>query len=368
MVVPRLKNGMDYVQLGDSDLVVSKVCMGTMTFGEQNTLEEGVEQLTRAFDEFGVNFLDTAEMYPVPTKATTQGATDKAIKMFLQSRKREDVILATKVCGRSERIKWLPRRDSETPAALTRDQILDSVDASLERLGTDYIDLLQLHWPDRYVGSMFGSGDFRPSQYQDNPKPTSFEEQLSALQELVTTGKVRYVGVSNESAYGVCSMAALARQFPELYPKIVSIQNSFSLVVRKDFEAGLGEACFHHNVGLLAYSPLAAGTLSGKYRKNVPKGARLTLFPGFMERYLGSSNEEAVNAYCDLAKKVDLTPTQLALGWCYHNELVASSIIGATTMDQLEENIQAYDVRLSDDVSKEIEAIYAKYTDPTKAR
>lgn len=221
---------------------------------------------------------------------------------------------------------------------------------------------------DRYVGSMFGSGDFRPSQYQDNPKPTSFEEQLSALQELVTTGKVRYVGVSNESAYGVCSMAALTRQFPELYPKIVSIQNSFSLVVRKDFEAGLGEACFHHNVGLLAYSPLAAGTLSGKYRKNVPKGARLTLFPGFMERYLGSSNEEAVNAYCDLAKKADLTPTQLALGWCYHNELVASSIIGATTMDQLEENIQAYDVRLSDDVSKEIEAIYAKYTDPTKAR
>lgn len=361
---------MEYARLGDSDLIVSKVCMGTMTFGEQNTLEEGVEQLDRAFDEYGINCLDTAEMYPVPTKADTQGKTDLVVAQFLKSRKREDVILATKVSGRAERITWLPRREKETPAALTREQILDSVDASLERLGTDYIDLLQLHWPDRHVGGMFGSDDFLPSTYEESPKPTPFEEQLGALQELVQAGKVRYVGVSNETPYGVCAMANLAIQFPELYPKIVSIQNSYSLVVRKDYEAGLSEACFHNDVGLLSYSPLAGGSLTGKYRdaEHIPKGSRLTLFPGFMDRYLGSNNEAAVNAYCELAERNDMTPSQLALSWCYHRELVTSSIIGATTMSQLEENLKAYDIRLEDDVQDKIKEIYKQYTDPTKAR
>lgn len=159
--VPGLKNGMDYVQLGDSDLVVSKVCMGTMTFGEQNTLEEGVEQLKTAFQEYGINFIDTAEMYPVPTKPDTQGRTDQAVAMFLKTCDRKDIVLATKVSGRSERITWLPRRKPDTPAAITREQILDSVDASLERLGVDYIDLIQIHWPDRYVGGMFGKPSSR---------------------------------------------------------------------------------------------------------------------------------------------------------------------------------------------------------------
>ena len=367
---PGLENGMDYVKLGDSDLVVSKVCMGTMTFGEQNTLEEGVEQLNRAFDHYGINFIDTAEMYPVPTKAETQGRTDQAVKMFLQNRKREDVILATKVSGRSERIVWLPRREKGTSAALTREQILDSVDASLERLGTDYIDLLQLHWPDRYTGGMFGAEDFLPSQYESAPTPVEFEEQLAALQEVVKSGKVRYVGVSNETPYGVCTMAFLAKKFPDLYPKIVSIQNSYSLCVRKDFEAGLAEACYHNNVGLLAYSPLAAGTLSGKYQDedSIPEGARLTRFPGFMDRYRDSLNSEAVSAYCDLARKHGYTPAELALSWCYHRELVASTIIGATTMQQLEENLKAYDIKLDEKVHEDIKQIYKKYTDPTKAR
>jgi len=368
--VPGLKNGMDYTRLGDSDLIVSRVCMGTMTFGEQNTLADGVEQLNRAVDHFGINMVDTAEMYPVPTKAETQGLTDQAVAEFLKSRNREDIILATKVTGRADRITWLPRRKEGTAAALTREQILDSVDASLERLGTDYIDLLQLHWPDRYVGSMFGSGDFLPSVYEENPASTPFEEQLGALQELVKAGKVRYVGVSNETPYGVCSMVNLAKQFPDLYPKIVSIQNSYSLVVRKDYEAGLAEACYHNDVGLLAYSPLAGGSLSGKYRlaDDIPKGSRLTLFPGFMDRYLGSANEAAVNAYCDLAESNGITPTQLALSWCYHRELVSSSIIGATTMAQLEENIKAYDIRLDDNVQAKIKEIYRQFTDPTKAR
>jgi len=163
-------------------------------------------------------------------------------------------------------------------------------------------------------------------------------------------------------------MAELAKHFPELYPKIVSIQNSYSLVVRKDFEAGLTEACYHHKVGLLPYSPLAGGSLSGKYRnEETRKGkSRLTMFPGYMERYLSSENEAAVNAYCDLAEKNQLTPTELALSWCYHREFVASTIIGATSMEQLEENLKSYDVRLDDEILKDVEMIYKKYTDPTK--
>jgi len=369
--VSGLKNGMDYVQLGDSELIVSKICMGTMTYGEQNTLEEGVALLDRAFDNYGVNFLDTAEMYPVPTKAETQGRTDEAVRLFLQNRKREDVVLATKVAGRSP-IDWLPRRAPETTSAVTREQILDSVDASLARLGVDYIDLLQIHWPDRYTGGTFGAPDFLPSAAEKREAEggsVPFEEQLAALQELVRAGKVRYVGVSNETPYGVCSMAMLAKTHPDLYPKIVSIQNSYSLVVRKEYEAGLAEACHHHRVGLLPYSPLAGGTLSGKYRSaDTSKDARMNMFAGFMDRYLNSLNEEAVNAYCDLAQSKDMTPSELALAWCYHQEIVASTIIGATSMDQLEENLGAYDIRLGEETEKAIDVIYERYTDPTKRR
>lgn len=379
-----LKRGMDYVKLGgDSDLVVSKVCMGTMTYGVQNTLEEGVALLDKAFDEYGINFLDTAEFYPVPGSAESQGDTDRCICEFLKKRDRKDVILATKVAGRAPTMKYLPRGenvDSEEGADLTRQQILDSVDFSLERLGTDYIDLLQLHWPARYTGSLFGSDDFKPSKYDEEFKkqaPIALKEQLAALKELIDAGKVRYFGVSNETPYGICAMAAISDHFPELYPKCVSIQNSYSLVVRKDYEAGNAEACYHHDVSLLPYSPLASGSLTGKYRKELPKegiAPRLTRFPGFMPRYLGSENEAAVNAYCDLAEKYNLTPAEFALSWCYHNELVASTIIGATSMEQLEENLKAYDLRLDEvevedgTMEDEISKIYKRYTDPTKAK
>jgi aryl-alcohol dehydrogenase-like predicted oxidoreductase len=227
---------------------------------------------------------------------------------------------------------------------------------------------VQFQTTDRYVGSMFGMDDFLPSSYEKSAKPTPFEEQLLALQELVKAGKVRYVGLSNETPYGVCAMTNAAKQFPDL--KIVSIQNSYSLVVRKDYEAGVAEACYHNDVGLLAYSPLAGGSLSGKYRdvNDIPKGSRLTLFPGFMDRYLDSANEAAVNAYCDLAKESGMTPSQLALSWCYHRELVTSTIIGATTMAQLEENLKSFDIRLEEDVQDKIKKIYGQYPDPTKAR
>lgn len=342
-----------------------------MTFGKQNTLDEGVEQLTQAFDQYGINFIDTAEMYPVPTEAATQGQTDRTVAQFLKTiNDRAAVVLATKVSGRSERIDWLPRRATNTLVEVTAEQIVDSVDASLERLETDYIDLLQIHWPDRYAGGLFGQPDFTPSQYEAAPAPHAFADQLAGLQQVIQSGKVRYVGLSNETPYGVCSFVALARQFPDLYPKIVSVQNSYSLVVRKDCEAGLAEACYHHNVALLPYSPLAGGSLSGKYRGGgaPPAGARLTLFPGFMDRYLDSLNEAAVNAYCTVAEQHALTPAQLALAWCYHNELVSSTIIGATSLPQLHENLKAYDVRLSDAVLADIRQIYHQYTDPTKAR
>mmetsp|Transcript_1389 Transcript_1389/g.3158 ORF Transcript_1389/g.3158 Transcript_1389/m.3158 type:complete len:425 (+) Transcript_1389:20-1294(+) len=364
--VQGLKNGMDYVKMGSSDLVVSKVCMGTMTFGEQNTLEEGVEQLNRAWDEYGVNFLDTAEMYPVPTKAETAGSTDKAVATFLKGRKREDVVLATKVAGRSERITWL--RDDGSSTIVNRNQILESVDKSLKRLGTDYIDLLQIHWPDRYTGGLFGQKDFSPAE-MEGKESISFQEQLSALNEVIAAGKVRYIGVSNETPFGVCSMVEIAKRNPDLYPLIVSIQNGYSLVDRKNFEAGLAEACHHHNIALLSYSPLAGGVLTGKYSegKEIAKNARLNLFPGFMARYRGSQNEKAVESYGKIAREVGLSPAQLALSWCYHREHVCSTIIGATTLAHLDENIKAYDVKLDDKVLEKIHKVYQTYTDPTKA-
>ena len=211
-----------------------------MTFGEQNTIEEGVEQLNLAWDEYGINFLDTAEMYPVPTKADTQGATDRTVKEFMKGRKREDVILATKVAGRADMITWL--REDGKGTKVTRKQILESVDKSLERLGTDYIDLLQIHWPDRYTGGLFGQPDFSPENLKES---TSFEEQLSTLNEVVQAGKVRYIGLSNETPYGVCSMVELAKRSPELYPRIASIQNSYSLVI----EQGIGTLASLNSIG-----------------------------------------------------------------------------------------------------------------------
>ena len=361
-----LKNGMDYCKLGTSDLEVSKVCIGTMTFGEQNTLEEGVEQLNLAFDHYGINFIDTAELYPVPGKPETQGMTDKTVAAFLKGRKkREDVVLATKVCGYSDRMTWMPREKSDTPTSLTKDQILYSVDASLKRLGTDYIDLLQLHWPDRYTGGLFGQPDFSPSQVRENN--VAFEETFEALKQVVSEGKVRYVGVSNETPFGVCSLVELAKNNPDKYPRIVSIQNSYSLVVRKDFEAGLAETCYHHKVGLLPYSPLAGGSLTNKYaNKDNLEGSRYTMFPGFMDRYYGSQNEAAVTAYSEIAASQNMTPAQLALSWCYHREHVASTIIGATSISQLKEDIEAYDIRLDDETLAEINQVYKKFTDPTK--
>ena len=362
--VPGLVNGMEYVQLGDSDLVVSKASIGTMMMTSQTTPADSLEQLATAWGDYGVNFLDTSELYPVPTLPDTQGDTDRMIAKFLKSQGRDNVIVSTKVSGRSDKINWLPRNEPDTLACLSKDQIVASVDASLKRLGTDHIDLFLLHWPDRHV-PIFGKPDFCPKEYEKAPVPVPFTEQLEALQKVVQQGKVRYVGVSNETPYGVCSMASLAEHFPDLYPKICVTQNAYSLVCRKDFEAGLSEACYHHRLGLVAYSPLAGGALTGKYRTEIPPGTRFSHYVAFMERYLNKIRKP-IDGYCKIAEELGITPTQLALSWCYHNELVSSTLFGATSMDQMHENLKALDIRLEPDTIREIQAVYAKYTDPTK--
>lgn len=356
---------MNYIKLGDSDLVVSKICLGTMTFGKQNTASEAKDQLDLAFDKYGINFLDTAEMYPVPTEAATQGETDRYIAKWLKGRNRSEVILATKVAGYSDGITWMPGRNGKG-TRVSRKDILVSVDESLKRLETDYIDLLQIHWPDRNV-PLFGSKSYDLSLERES---ISFEEQLTCLDELVKQGKVRYIGLSNETPYGVMKFTQLAEKLN--LTKVISIQNSYSLVVRSDYESSLIEVCSprHENIGLLAYSPLAGGILTGKYASpEVSKTARLNIFPGYMKRYKQSLNIKAVELYCEVAKKYGLTPTELALAWCYKQPFVASTIIGATNLVQLTENIEAYDKisLITEDVLNDINEVYKIYRDPSKS-
>ena len=258
-------------QLGSSDIMVSSCCLGTMTWGNQNTVSEAADQLNLAWD-LGVNFLDTAEIYPVPVQEEKAGATDRAIGKWLKTngRARDEVIIASKVAGFNERFTWL----RGGPTRVSREQIIASVDASLERLGVEHLDLLQIHWPDRYV-PLFGSP--RYNVRDERADVVSFEEQARAMAELVKSGKVRAWGLSNETPLGVCAFMAACER--EGAPPPVSVQNSYSLLQRSD-EAGLVEALRHHNIGYLPYSPLSAGVLSGKYqgRDAPPDQSRLALF------------------------------------------------------------------------------------------
>ncbi|CAM9537248.1 unnamed protein product, partial [Discosporangium mesarthrocarpum] len=346
-----------YHRLGESDLVVSEVCLGTMTWGQQNTPEEAFAQLDLAFDTFGVNFIDTAEIYPVPTKPETQGQTDLAIAKWLKTRKREDVILASKVAGRSGQTYL---RDSGEGPRVRKSDIVESVDKSLKRLGTDHIDLLQIHWPDRYV-PMFGSELYNPENERDDDIP--FEEQLRGMEEVVKAGKVRHIGLSNETPYGVCKMVEVAER--EGLPRPASVQNSYSLLVRADTElGGMAEVCSprNANVGFLAYSPLAGGVLTGKYQdvENISSTSRLNLFPGYMERYRNSLSDKAVNEYLKVATDTGLTGAQLGLAWVYSREFVTSTIVGATSVDQLRENLCALNCPITDPAFDTISNIYLR--------
>ena len=342
---------MKYNQLGNSDLKVSEICLGTMTFGEQNTEGEAHAQLDMATNH-GVNFIDTAEMYPVAPRAETQGRTESYVGSWLKDQQRDKLVVATKITGPSRGFEWIrggPR--------ITKEHVHQAIDGSLQRLQTDYVDLYQIHWPDRYV-PMFGSTSY-DIECEHNTTPIA--EQLEVLASLVDAGKVRYIGLSNETPYGVSTFNRYAKALG--LPHIVSIQNAYHLMNRT-FEMGLAEVCRHEKVGLLAYSPLAFGHLSGKYLKNPQAQGRVTQFPQFTQRYNKVNVPEALHAYAEIADDAGLTLTQLALAFVRSRWFTASTIIGATKLDQLKENLGSASVVLNNEVLAEIELVHQKHPNP----
>lgn len=344
---------MHYHRIPHSTLEVSQLGLGTMTFGEQNSEADAHAQLDLAVS-CGINLIDTAEMYPVPPRPETQGLTEKYIGSWLKKRgSRDKIVLASKVAG--------PSRGSDASIrpnqALDRKNIREALEASLKRLNTDYLDLYQLHWPQRQT-NYFGKLGY---QYSETTAPVTLLETLEALTEQVRAGKIRYIGVSNETAWGVMRYLQMAEKH-EL-PRIVTIQNPYSLLNRS-FEVGLAEISQHEGVELLAYSSLAFGTLSGKYLNGAkPAGARNTLFSRFT-RYSGEQSEKAIAEYVALAQKHGMDPSQMALAYVRQQPFVASTLLGATTLEQLKVNIESFNLTLNADILEELEAIHRRYTYP----
>ena len=341
--------------LGRTGLDVSVVCLGTMTFGEQNTEAEGHAQLDRAADA-GINFLDAAELYPIPPKPETQGRTEEIVGTWLaRGANRDRMIVATKAVGRTV-MDWF-RKDGST-GELSRAQLREAVEGSLRRLRTDYIDLYQLHWPDREV-SQFGSNPtvFRPTTGPEIP----IHETLEALGELVREGKIRHVGLSNESAWG--TMTFLREADARGLPRVVSLQNAYSLLNRT-YETGLAEISLRENVSLLGYSPLAQGYLTGKYADGaLPAGARKTLFDR-LQRYETTGAEGAIAAYLDLAGEIGWSPTHLALQFAATRSFMTSVIIGATSLEQLDHDLAAFERPWSAEIEAKVDAIHRLRTNP----
>ena len=345
---------MKYNKLGHTNIEVSQMCLGTMTWGEQNTEKEAFEQLDFAI-EAGINFIDVAEMYPVPPRKETYGLTESYVGNWLSKRKdRDNLIIATKISAKAE---WLPYiRDGQIK--LDKKNIVQALDDSLKRLKTDYIDLYQMHWPERDT-NFFGRLGYHHAPDKDGIPIT---ETLEVLGELVQQGKIRAIGISNETPWGLSEYLRIAND-KEL-PRIVSIQNPYNLLNRT-FEIGLSEFAHREQVGLLAYSPLAFGSLSGKYLDNKkPEGARLTLFERFT-RYLNPQALEATKSYVKLAEQNGLDPSQMALSYVSSRPFLTSNIIGATSMEQLKINIESTNVVLTKDVVKEIESIHEKIPNPS---
>lgn len=344
---------MHYHRIPHSTLEVSQLGLGTMTFGEQNSEANAHAQLDLALRS-GINFIDTAEMYPVPPRPETQGLTEQYIGSWLKQRgSRDKIILASKVAGPSRGNDASIRPDM----ALDRKNIRAALDASLKRLNTDYLDLYQLHWPQRQT-NFFGKLGY---QYSETTAQVTLLETLEALAEQVRAGKIRYIGVSNETAWGVMRYLQLAEKH-EL-PRIVSIQNPYSLLNRS-FEVGLAEISQHEGVELLAYSSLAFGTLSGKYLNGAqPAGARNTLFSRFT-RYSGEQSQQAVAEYVALAQQHQIDPSQMALAYVRQQPFVASTLLGATTLEQLQINIGSFNLTLNAEILEGIEAIHRRYTYP----
>jgi aryl-alcohol dehydrogenase-like predicted oxidoreductase len=344
---------MEYRRLGRSDINVSAICLGTMTWGQQNTEADGHQQMDYALDH-GVNFWDTAEMYAVPPRKETYGATETIIGTWLKARgKRDRIVLASKIAGPDKRLTYI--RDGKLP--FDAKNIAAAVDGSLKRLQTDYIDLYQLHWSERSTNGAARLG----YEHHADETFTPFAETLLALQDQVKAGKIRMIGLSNESAWGAMRWLGEAERLG--LPRVVSIQNAYSLLNRS-FEVGLAEVAQREDCGLLAYSPLGMGILSGKYIGNAaPATARLNQFQQFV-RYRGPFAEAAVQKYVAIARRNDLDPAQMALAYVTSRPFVTSNIIGATTLAQLKDNIASSDIKLSSEVVNEIDAVNKEHTYP----
>jgi aryl-alcohol dehydrogenase (NADP+) len=321
-----------------------------MTFGEQNSVEDAASQLDYAVAH-GINFIDTAEMYPVPPRAETATRTEQYVGQWLKHQQRDKLIVATKIAGPSRGFGWL--RDGPK---VNKAHIALAIDASLQRLNTDYVDLYQIHWPDRNV-PFFGQTAFQPENERDT---TPILEQLQALGELVKTGKMRYLGLSNETPWGLAQFLKLADEAG--LPRVVSIQNAYNLINRM-FEYGLAEMCYREQVGLMAYSPLGFGVLSGKYL-DVKGSGRLSLFPAFGQRYQKPYVADAAAEYAAIAQGLNISPATLALAYVRSRWFVASTIIGATSMQQLTENIASLDVELTAETLQKIDAVHARHPNP----
>ena len=350
---------MQYRQLGGSNLNVSAICLGTMTYGDQNTEAQAHEQMDYALAQ-GINFIDTAEMYPVPPKAETFTRTETMVGNWLKNQQRDKIILGSKVAGRNRGLSWIRNGDE----SLTKANIRSAIHDSLTRLQTDYIDLYQLHWPERNV-PLFGQYQFDPKleldAHGEQKAWVNIHTQLETLAELVQEGKVRAIGLSNEQPWGIMEFLRISKEYG--LPRVATLQNSYHLMNRT-IDFGTSEILYRENVSLLAYSPLAFGHLSGKYIDDSQAKGRVTIFLGYAQRYSKPNVAAASAAYAKLARDNGLTPTQLALSFVMHRWCVTSTIIGATTMPQLKENIDAWNTTLSPEVMQEIEKLHLAMTNP----
>lgn len=340
-----------YNNIPGTQIKVSKICLGTMTWGQQNTEAEGHSQMDLAVEK-GINFFDTAEMYPVPAKGETQGRTEEIIgSWFKKTGKRNEIVLASKIAGPGRSMAHI-----RSNLGFSREALEDAIDKSLSRLQTDHIDLYQLHWPERNT-NYFGVRGYEQDdseEWKDN-----FAEILNHLEGFIKKGKIREIGLSNESPYGVMRFVEEARKGA---PAIRTVQNPYSLLNRKD-EIGLTEIYHRERIGLLPYSPLGMGTLSGKYLNGNPENSRLTIFPQY-SRYSNAQAIEATKRYCKLAADNELNPAQMALSFVISQPFVTSTIIGATNLEQLEQNIHSIDLKLSDEIIIEINKIHEEIPNP----
>ena len=349
---------MQYRKLGHTDVDVSLICLGSMTWGEQNSREEAFEQLDFSLDN-GINFIDTAEMYAVPPCKETYGLTEQYIgDWFTQSGKRNKVVLATKVMGRAARFSYARPHLHDGETRLDKQSIFEACEASLKRLQTDYIDLYQLHWPDRQI-NLFGQLGY---SYNPDDDPVPLLESLEALNELVKAGKIRHIGLSNESPWGTMECLRLAEKHD--LPRVVSIQNPYNLLNRA-YDFGMSEVSCLEKVGLLAYSPLAMGVLSGKYENGArPKGSRMQLFGHYFTKYIADEVMAVVDQYVAIARNYGLDPSVMAHAFVNQQSFTTSNIIGVTTINQIKPALDSVNIKLSEEILADIAKVHSRYPHP----